>query len=91
MNGPAGGFVESAQEGDHRSLAVGAGDVDGGRQMAFGVTQRREQSLDTPERQIDCFGVEALDPLESRLATPDRVPPYRLCPPAGCLIRVGEA
>ena len=49
----AGRFEDGARKRDGRALAVGAGDVNERRQAAFGMIERREQALDSAERQID--------------------------------------
>ena len=38
-------FQHCAQEGERRSLTVGAGDMDHRRQLAFGMIERRQQPL----------------------------------------------
>ena len=61
---PARGFGDGAQEGQHRALAVGAGDMDHRRQTALGMIQLREQPLDAAERQIDDARMEPIEPLD---------------------------
>ena len=59
---------DGADEGDERALAVGAGDMDHGRQLLLGMVKGREQTLDAPERQIDRLRVQRLQALEQRVA-----------------------
>ena len=49
MHPLAQGLGDGADEGDQRALAVGAGDMDHGRQAALGMVKGREQTLDAPE------------------------------------------
>ncbi len=58
VGGQAAGLQNRPHERDGRALAVGAGDVDHGRQAALRMVQPREQPLDAAERQVDGAGVE---------------------------------
>ena len=49
----AGRLQHRLEEGRRRALAVGAGDVDDGRQAAFGIAELGEQRLDAAEREVD--------------------------------------
>ncbi len=62
MHALAGGFQDRAQEGDGGALAVGAGDVDHRRQLAFGMIERGKQALHAIERQIDALGMQRGQP-----------------------------
>src|SRR5581483_527572 len=53
------GFETGTQKGDRRSLAVGAGDMNDGRQALFGMAERGEQPADAVEREVDELGVKA--------------------------------
>ena len=61
-------FGDSAQEGDERALAVGAGDVDDRRQPLLWRAQRSKQPLDAAKRKIDGFRVQRLQAIEQRRA-----------------------
>ena len=47
-----------AHEGDGRSLAVGAGDMDHRRQPALGMAERIEDAPHAAERQVDALGMQ---------------------------------
>src|SRR4051794_38934528 len=55
-------FQDRAQIGDGRSLAVGAGDVDHARQLAFGMTQPLQQPMYPLQVQIDGFRMQRRQP-----------------------------
>ena len=60
MHAPARGLEDRAQEGDHRALAVGARDMDGGRQAVLGIAEPRQHPADAIESEIDRPGMTAL-------------------------------
>src|SRR5207248_5063764 len=54
----AGGFETGAQCREGRSLAVGARDMNRGRQPVLRVAERGEQALDAAQGQVDLFRVQ---------------------------------
>ena len=56
-----------AQEGDHRALAVGPGDVDDRGQVRLRMAEAREQPLDAAERKVDQLGVQPGQAVEDRV------------------------
>ena len=58
-------FEHGAHEGDRRPFAVGAGNVDHGRNAAFGVAERIEDAPDAVERQVDALGMQRQQPREN--------------------------
>ena len=56
----AGGLQHGLEEGRHRALAVGAGDVDDRRQALLGMAELGQQRLDAAERQVDQPRVQRL-------------------------------
>jgi hypothetical protein len=52
------GFQNCAQEGDRRSLAICAGNMNDRWQLPLGMAQRAKQPLYTIERQINPLGVK---------------------------------
>ncbi len=61
-------FGDGAQEGERRSLAVGAGHVHDGRQLVLRIPERGEQALDAAERQVDRLRMQLLEALKQRVA-----------------------
>ena len=51
------GLGDGADEGDGRTLAVGAGDMDDGRQAMLGIAERRAQDAHPLQRQVDTLRV----------------------------------
>ena len=62
---------DGAGEGEERAFAVGAGDMQHRRQLLLGMTERGEQALDPPERQVDRLRMELFQPLQQRIARRD--------------------
>ncbi len=58
MDSLPGGLEASPHGRDGRALAIGARDMNDGRQFFLRVAERGEQPLDPAERQIDFFRVE---------------------------------
>ena len=58
MDAEAGRFEDRPHEGDGRTLAVGAGDMDHRRQLLLRIAQPLEQAQDAPERQVDQLGMQ---------------------------------
>ena len=58
MDAIAAGFETGAQRRDRRPLAVGARDMNRGRQPGLRVTERGEQALDAAQGQVDLFRVQ---------------------------------
>ena len=58
MNAKTGRFEDRAHERDGRSLAVGAGDMDHRRHLAFGMIEARENAMHAIEREIDELGMQ---------------------------------
>src|SRR6478736_5951269 len=63
---------DGSDEGDQRSLAIGAGDMDHWGQLALWMPEACEQALDAPKRQVDGLRVQRLEALEQRHASRDR-------------------
>ena len=63
MHAQAGGFEDSAHEGDGRALAVGAAHMDDRRQAPLGVIERIEDAPHAVERKIDPLGMKRAQPL----------------------------
>ena len=59
---------DGAGKGEERALAVGARDMQHRRKLPFGMVQRREQTLDAPERKVDRLRMQFLQPLEQGIA-----------------------
>ncbi len=57
-----------AREGADRALAIGAGDMDDGRQFLFGMAEIGEQPDDPVQDQIDPLGVKRQKPFEDPVA-----------------------
>ena len=55
-------FEHRAHEGDHRTFAVGAGDMDHRRQLALGVAELRQDARHPVKREIDQPGMQRLQP-----------------------------
>ena len=53
---------DGAHEGDGRTLAVGAGDMNHRRQLPLGMAERRQQPLDAIERQVDPLRMQRQQP-----------------------------
>ena len=53
-------FENRPKEGDQRTLAVGAGNMDHRRQISFGMAEIGEQPDDTIERQVDDARMQGL-------------------------------
>ena len=49
----AGGFQDRAQVSDRRTLAIGAGDMDHRRELAFGMVEPRQQPVHPFQIKID--------------------------------------
>ena len=64
VNAEARRFKDRAQDRDRRAFAVGAGDMNRGRQFALGMAETREQAMNAAERKVNLFGVEAREPFE---------------------------
>jgi hypothetical protein len=64
MDPLAPGLEPGADHGERRALAVGAGDVDHRRQVAFGVAERRQEPPDPVQRQVDDLGMQRHHPRE---------------------------
>ena len=67
MHARARRLEHGAHERDGRALAVGAGDMDDRRQLAFRVAERFEQAPHAVERQVDPLGVERQEPRQDRI------------------------
>ena len=63
----AGGFEHRPHEGDRRTFAIGAGNVDQGRQAPFWIIESRKQSLDAAKRQVDALGMQRKQPRQDRV------------------------
>jgi len=64
VHAQAGRLGDGAQDGDRRSLAVGAGDMNHRRQPALGIAERRAQAVHPPQRQVDQLGMQQAKPLK---------------------------
>jgi hypothetical protein len=62
-----GAFEDCSHKGDRRALAVGAGDVDHGRQAALWVVELAEQPLDAHERQVDRLWMQRQEARDQRV------------------------
>src|ERR1700730_8421465 len=62
MNAQARGFQNRAQIRDRRTLAIGAGDVNDRRQLAFGMFEPFQEPLHSLEIEIDTPGVQGRQP-----------------------------
>ncbi len=69
MDAVAGRFQEGAQESDHRTLAVGPGDMDDGGKLLLRMAQSPKQGLDAPKREIDQFGMKPSKAFEDGFTT----------------------
>src|SRR5581483_4176566 len=64
----AGGLETGAERRHRRTLAVGAGHVDHGRQAALGISEGRQQPLDAVEGEVDELRMELREPLQNAVA-----------------------
>ena len=94
VHGKARRLQDRAHERDGRAFAVGAGHVDHGRQLEFGVPEALQQPLDAVERQVDALGMQRKQPREDRVDGSGHAPAGTgnaggaTCPaPAGAFIR----
>ncbi len=62
MHAQPGRFEDRAHERDGRALAVGAGDMDDRRKIAFRMPDRREQPPNAIEREVDQLGMQRQEP-----------------------------
>ena len=62
MDAQARGFEDRAQIGDGGALAVGAGDMDHRRQLAFGMIEPRQQPVHAIEAEIDAPRMQRRQP-----------------------------
>ena len=68
MNAISRRLQHGAQIGDDRALAVGAGDMDDGRQAALRMAQALEQPPGAVQGQIDDLGMQLGQPLQDQIA-----------------------
>ena len=64
VHAQAGGLEPRTHHGDRGALAVGARDVDHGRQGVLRVAQRVQEPPDPVEHQVDALGVQRHEPIE---------------------------
>ncbi len=64
MHAQPGRFEDRAHEGDGRALAVGSGDMDDRRKLAFRMAERRQQPPHPIERKIDQLGMQRQQTLD---------------------------
>ncbi len=57
----AGRLQHRAQESDRGAFAVGAADMDHGRQLALRIAERGKQPVQPPKRKIDPFRVKCAE------------------------------
>ncbi len=62
-----GRFEDRAHERDGRAFAVGAGDMDHGRQPPLRMVERGQNAPHPIERQVDQLGVQRREPRERRI------------------------
>ena len=62
MHAQARRLKDRAHEGDGRTLAVGAGDMDDRRQLAFRMTDRGQEPPHAIEREVDQLGMQREEP-----------------------------
>ena len=62
-------FQHGAREGADRAFAVGAGDMDDGRDFAFGMAELGEETLDAAKPHLDAARVQRGETQENRIAT----------------------
>ena len=79
-------FQDRAHESDGGAFAVGAGDMDYGRQPPLRTAERRQYALDAIERQIDPLRMQRQQPRKD-LADCGGVRTRRVHPGAGRLMR----
>lgn len=58
MHARTGGFQDRPQERGRRTLAVGPGNMDDGRQTLVRLAELGEEAFDAPERQVDQLGMQ---------------------------------
>ena len=62
MDAQARGFQNRAQIGDRRTLAIGAGNMNHRRQLAFGMIEPLQQPMHPLQAEIDTAGVQRGQP-----------------------------
>ena len=67
MDARARSLEHRAHERDGGTLAVGAGDVDDGRQPALRMAKLLQQSPDAIEREVDQLGMQRQEPRNDRV------------------------
>ena len=68
VNAAAGSLEKGLQKRGHRTLSVGARNVDHGRQLGLRAAELGQQALNTSQRQIDKLRVQKLHLSEKRVA-----------------------